>query len=60
MLTLGTAAGIAAWPRQKTEAPKTETNAPPAPVSTSNGQEEEFDLEKFIKYVFSQRNCVTS
>ncbi|XYA00303.1 hypothetical protein QA089_002839 [Meyerozyma guilliermondii] len=44
LLTLGSVAGVVAWPRSKSESAAT-----PAPVAaTSSNKEEDFDLEKFI------------
>ncbi|CAG90248.1 DEHA2G05588p [Debaryomyces hansenii CBS767] len=45
--TLGTAAAVVAWPRAKKEAPPAQA----APVAQT--KEEDFDLEKFLKYVYT-------
>ncbi|RLV85501.1 hypothetical protein JA9_001681 [Meyerozyma sp. JA9] len=45
LLTLGSVAGVVAWPRSKSEPAAT-----PAPVAAAaSNKEEDFDLEKFIK-----------
>ncbi|EGV66037.1 hypothetical protein CANTEDRAFT_112898, partial [Yamadazyma tenuis ATCC 10573] len=45
ILTLGSVAGVVAYPRSKSEATPTPT---PAPAVTVASKEDDFDLEKFI------------